>query len=134
MSIQPVLTCGIIRDASLYDHLRENATGERGGLSVDHFANRFEAGSRYSVWSGSRCIARRLFDGNAYREQSFGLGEPKRLSSLRSTSLRGEQREHRRALVSCDYRVDLPSLSYLLATCEKMGREESPRLSVKDPE
>ena len=26
MSVQPVLTCGIIRDASLYDHLRENAT------------------------------------------------------------------------------------------------------------
>src|SRR6266571_4153618 len=43
----------------------------RGGLSVDHFENRFEAGSRYSVWSGSRCIARGLFNGNAYREQSF---------------------------------------------------------------
>ncbi len=29
MSVQPVLTCGIIRDASLYDHLRENVTGDK---------------------------------------------------------------------------------------------------------
>jgi len=106
----------------------------RGGLSVDHFKNRFEAGSRYSVWSGSRCIARGLFDGNAYREQSFGPREPKSLLSFRSTSLRDEQREHRRTLVSCDHRVDLPPFSYLLATCEKMGPEESARISVKDPE
>ena len=106
----------------------------RGGLSVDHFENRFAAGSRYSVWSGSRCIARGLFDGNAYREQSFGPREPKDLQSFPSTPLWSEQSWCRRALVSCDHRVDLPSFSYFLATCEKMGPEESARISVKDPE
>jgi len=29
MSVHPVLTCGIIRDARLYDHLRENTTGDK---------------------------------------------------------------------------------------------------------
>ena len=29
MSVQPVLTCGIIRDARLYDHLRENTMGDK---------------------------------------------------------------------------------------------------------
>ncbi len=106
----------------------------RGGLTVDHFKNRFEAGSRYSVWSGSRCIARGLFNGNAYRGQSFDTREPKDLQSFPSTPLWPEQPRCRRALVSCDHRVDLPPFSYLLATCEKMGPEESARISVKDPE
>src|SRR5438105_3850734 len=83
---------------------------------------------RYSVWSGSRCIARGLFNGNAYREQSFDTREPKDLQSFPSTPLWSEQPRCRGALVSCDHRVDLPPFSYLLATCEKMGREESARL------
>ncbi len=106
----------------------------RGGLSDDQFENRFAAGSRYSVWSGSRCIARGLFDGNAYREQSFDTREPKDLQSFPSIPLWSEQSRCRRALVSCDHRVDLPPFNYLLAAREKMGREESARLSVKDPE
>jgi hypothetical protein len=86
------------------------------------------------MWSGSRCIARRLFDGNAYREQSFCLREPEDFQSFRSTSLRSQQREFRRALVSRDRFLDLPSFSYLLPRREEMGREESSRLHVKDPE
>lgn len=106
----------------------------RGGLSIDQFENRFEAGCRYSVWSGSRCIACGLFGGDAYRELSFDAREPKDVQSFPSTSLWSEQPSSRRDLFSYDHRVDLPSFSYLLPCREEMGGEESARLSVKDPE